>query len=363
MKTLVIHVGDHKTGTSSIQRTLANVRNGRTLQKQGTTYCVSGRGKRYAHHSLADQILKPDNFKGNNDLWAMLAQEIQTSKNHNFIVSSENFENVEPECIKKFTDKYLPKINIRIILYIRPHISRLISSYSQVTKQGFLHTTLEDFIRKQMKVNSLKYAVRIRKWRDCYGGNIIARPFIRKELHGKNVIDDFLKCALNIKDEQFEAKKTFNLIENNVSPSYKIIEVMKIHGSTVHNIDLEEYDETKFKYNREYARHIFEPLYESLINAYPEGSSKPYISPELLEEIKNFYRQDAQRVDRRCFGKKSFFEQSLNNGDGVVTTPVVAITPEEASIHLAYADFIKKSLPKLLVKAPTFTEEEAEETE
>ncbi|MCB1537020.1 MAG: hypothetical protein KDJ44_20495 [Rhodoblastus sp.] len=138
MKKLILHIGRHKTGTTSVQRFLAA--NADVLAARGVCYPMSGRGSDHpesnaadvdAHHRLA-QIFTMGNTRDAEAI-ERLRQSFLT-ETHAFdtvIVSSEVFQNVERfhELRKFFEGFYIVAVG-----YLREYASYVASAYAQEIK-------------------------------------------------------------------------------------------------------------------------------------------------------------------------------------------------------------------------------------
>lgn len=130
-KTLIVHIGTHKTGTTFFQNSLA--RNRDLLLKQGILYPKSGEIHN-AHFKLSWQLNDPANRAKPIDEvgdWPLLIKELQESPAHTALISSEEFSLTgQPQrfdLLKKYFD-------VRIFCMIRSPDAFLQSFYSQWVK-------------------------------------------------------------------------------------------------------------------------------------------------------------------------------------------------------------------------------------
>jgi hypothetical protein len=91
MRRCYIHIGTHKTGTTSIQRLLA--RNSATLLERGFLYPESGRMDEAhpGHHNIAWQVTRDRRFDKRLGTIDDLAREVRARHEH-VVLSSEDFE-------------------------------------------------------------------------------------------------------------------------------------------------------------------------------------------------------------------------------------------------------------------------------
>jgi hypothetical protein len=84
-----LHIGTHKTGTSSIQNFLLN--NQEYLRERGFLYPTAGRPKIFSdgHHNLFWALSNHKNYDPNVGAWEELISEIDSSQFQKIIVTSE----------------------------------------------------------------------------------------------------------------------------------------------------------------------------------------------------------------------------------------------------------------------------------
>ena len=193
-RALVLHLGDHKTGSTSIQQVLSS---GSIQAEQGLLF-PTGRPPRPHHNHIARAMIRkvkrPKHHKLEAELLTGLAEEIAASVADIAVISAENFEFSDPAHLAQVLETYLPDLapTARLIAYIRPHGERLLSSYAERTKQGLFHGDLEDFHAETEAEGEFYYAPRLEKWRSVFGDRFTARPMVRADLKAGDVVHDFL---------------------------------------------------------------------------------------------------------------------------------------------------------------------------
>ncbi len=166
-KTLYIHIGTHKTGSTAIQNFLYN--NNDLLKNNGIDYLV-GNCVWKAHHSLgwsfqgAEQpIIQYCSWK-NYGIINSIEDEIKSSKCNNFIISSENlffFKNID--FIERFFERF-NDFNIKIIVYLREQSSFIESWYLELIRADYckLDEDINYFIENPRY--NLDYYIELMKW-------------------------------------------------------------------------------------------------------------------------------------------------------------------------------------------------------
>ncbi len=230
-KTLIIHIGSPKTGTSSIQAYLTE--NREKLKKHNFLYPLSGilESKGNAQHHLSFAIrekypewIKEKNYKNKNELYMSLKKEIDNSNCQTVFISSESFSSFDQESIQKLSYE-IEKLNctVQIICFVRRPDLWIESWYSQVVKgHPFSSNTFQKFI----KSNKIDIFKKLKIWQNIFGYEYI--KIINYEKAGKGGILELINTYLEL--------PMMEKIENkNISPSNTCIEVLKFLNK---NLDL-----------------------------------------------------------------------------------------------------------------------------
>ncbi|NEQ55729.1 MAG: hypothetical protein F6K11_37435 [Leptolyngbya sp. SIO3F4] len=194
-KSIFLHIGLSKTGSSSIQKTLHRSR--KLLIQQKIDYVPVGFWG-WAHHNLAFQVredsrfhneLKPSKkFKESLGTWQTLQKYLEASTAESFIISSEGFGSLQFNEIAKIF-KHLGGYDTKVVIYVRNQLDMASSNYRQILnthdfplRQHFYHS-LENEMYKFNKV--------VENWASFVGlENIHIRVF---ENCVNDVTNDFLK--------------------------------------------------------------------------------------------------------------------------------------------------------------------------
>lgn len=193
---LILHIGHHKTGSTSIQEAFA-------------THRVAVKGKRVLYPAQISHNYLPKQF----DSWirtgvaekstpgrpglADLSALLQARDFDYAVISSEMFEPAKPAEFDKVVRHFLlPHVDDHaVICYVRPHAARILSSYAEQVKVGLFEEGLPEFHQKMLGLGKLHYAPRLAEWSGIYGAHFVARPMVRDILQGGSVVEDFARLA------------------------------------------------------------------------------------------------------------------------------------------------------------------------
>lgn len=222
VKKLVIHLGDSKTGSTSIQSTLAN----RKWESDAHTLFYSAK---FNHSRLADTLYRKSCEKFRAERFQSVARKLNRSDADIGVISAEQFEFCNPKLLSDAIGEYLPqyKDNLQLVSYIRPHTSRILSSYAQQIKRGVYGGELGQFCHYFFQEKKrIHYSERCQSWKDVFGDAYIVRPLIPALLKGGDVVTDFLYLCFD--DDQFSVRA---LIRNNESLGVEDLSVLRhIHA-------------------------------------------------------------------------------------------------------------------------------------
>ena len=281
VKSLVLHIGDPKTGSSSIQRALF----GHKVECPTVSFDYPPLSSAYV---LANTLQRTSSAAYRAERFSGYSDWLDQSDADVAIVSAEQFSTYSPDAVNAAFLDYVPAhaATMRVISYARPHVSRLLSAYAQRTKVGNLDTDLEDFYLRLRFNKFMNLHRRVLNWRAVYGERFILRPFIRSELQDGDVVADFMGLVLN--------GKPFRLLEAtmaNVSMTYEALSGLRLLQTTLLNQGVSEH-----------SRHTVGSRISTLVAALPTGAgTRLQIGKALYQRILAQCMDDAQNLDRDFF--------------------------------------------------------------
>jgi hypothetical protein len=201
-RTLFVHIGTHKTGTTSIQNFLrchsTRLKEcGVFVPTAGTLNLTSG------HHNIAWEIRKDPRYNPRIDGIAELVEELKTSNESTAVISSEDFEYLVqyPIELKAFDDRVeAAGFSTKYIVYFRERDSYARSLYCEL-EVGGLVDNFDEFrqsIEKlgYVRVNGdwyyeFRYDLFVKNWENLLGPKVRAYSY-DESVQGIGLLPSFL---------------------------------------------------------------------------------------------------------------------------------------------------------------------------
>lgn len=225
MKTIYLHIGPAKTGTTTIQQSLHD--NEQLLSSIG--YAIPRTGQvspgQAGHHNLAWELNGNEHFNPKYGVWAELIKELEGITHEKIILSAEGFSLYTPEKIQLLKE-LLQNYSVNVILYLRRQDFWLQSMWAEKLKKGeneYFHLSLQEWIDRSLTItNTCDYHNLIERWGVVFGrGNIIPRVLEKSQFKG-TLFQDFLS-ACQVPD----AMRFRDTIEMNISPGIKTLVLIR----------------------------------------------------------------------------------------------------------------------------------------
>jgi hypothetical protein len=198
-KTLILHAGMGKTGTTAIQHTFW--RNRAALARAGIAYPAIGIGER-AHHLISPLILPALTAQAP---WrrhiapATWAPKVAALPEPRVFMSTEIISSAEPAQIAAFCAALEPFFDLRLCLYLRRQDDMIAAAYAQGVKGGKQNHPIGAVFRKRL--GHYDYMNRIAPWEAALGRDrLIILPYERGQFHQGDLIRDVLFRTLGLAD-------------------------------------------------------------------------------------------------------------------------------------------------------------------
>lgn len=317
---LIIHVGNHKAGSTSLQMAFH---------------------KKNIEADIFYPDAHPDSPVNHNHNWygrsigtdreesvmGYLKEQIKNKKR--VVISTAWYNYLSPEALEKHIDKHFAPIakNIRIIRYIRPALDYWRSNYAECSKIGDIRTDFETYYKSTDHVPPIYYDKILKSQRKY---SITTRPFVKDALYKNDIVDDFLHFCVG---DDYEV--TSRIIENVALPVQYLSAVMYMH-SLFYNRGFDEIRNDGYIMAEVLEKHV------SIKNPIPY-----HLPPNMVKEIATDpkYIYDAKAVDALLTPGKSYLSDSLkthldNLPDQSVSLKVEDwYTPEAIEMMKAWAEF------------------------
>ena len=184
MRELILHVGMHKTGTTSIQRSLQG------LPAKGFRYVDLG----HANHSnlviAAFADVPGKNVRSSQRVEAMrertlraLDTELSRPEFDKFVISGEGIVKLRPPAVEALRDKLLQYVDrVHVFAYMREPVGFSTSALQQRVKGGMA----------EYELPQPDYRKKFARFIDVFGAaNVTGKPFARDQLKDGSVVVDF----------------------------------------------------------------------------------------------------------------------------------------------------------------------------
>lgn len=283
---LYLHIGDCKTGSTTIQTMLAKG-------------ACSTPGTRLLYPAPGMQGMLPRTLTTRKEIqskrWTGIARRLAETDWDVAVISTELFEFSNPRAVARAVRDHIPDHaeTVRVIAYVRPHASRLVSQFAENLKLGHETHDFQHFYDRMDRMKRLDYADRLDRWQAEFGDRLIVRPFVPDRLDGGDVRRDFLATILQ--GRPFELHPAIDSNESLSLPDLTLLRMLNQHFAA----RLEPGNPQQVAFGKQFGR---------ILHANP--SDRP---PEKLRLPRDIYDQaaarfseDAERMDQLWVGRPCF---------------------------------------------------------
>ena len=180
-KRIFLHIGPHKTGTTSIQATLRF--NSEYLETCGVCYLPVGLGptpdRIHGQHNLAYEICGDYRFDPDGATWSEAMRFIDESHYRTFIISSEAFSTCDVGMVRRLADLLAP-YDAMVIYMPRNHVNVINSIFGQNAAKWNTRNT-SDWFRRLIKSMTFLHAPKVAPWVETFGPAALRFPVFELE--------------------------------------------------------------------------------------------------------------------------------------------------------------------------------------
>lgn len=314
-KTLIIHIGDHKTGSTTLQNAFATKK---VFLEGAQIFYPANLNHNYLLGAFKAESEDQTSFfvprLGRPDLATLRAQIVATDADY-VLISGEQFENMEPAAFKRVTDRWFADIvdQIRVVAYVRPHAQRFISNFAELVKIGAVEGDLNEYLERILETGRYHFATRFSQWRAAYGEDFILRPMILDELYNGSVIDDFVHTAFD--------GMPFRLGDFEIDNQ----------STGLHELMFLKFIQARFDQSQKFIRHTMAREIVRYLGAFDEGNKpkKLLLHRALAEDMRAIYWNDACAMDTDFFPGKMLFQNALHDACETATSLPMSLSPKD----------------------------------
>ena len=187
-----IHIGPHKTGTTSIQWFLKENRS--ALLEYG--YFVPESGTIHgAHHPIARKLCGLEVPDHQQLVDVTFAQAINATRCEAVVISSESLDGLfrNADCARTFFNRFRDlNLETKLVVFPRNQSQAINSRYAQVVTGFRRSDPFEAFVRAELRHASFRY-VHLIALADAFEAELIARPFSAETI-ARGVVPEFLRA-------------------------------------------------------------------------------------------------------------------------------------------------------------------------
>lgn len=287
-KTIYLHVGYQKTGSTALQFFLLKNRN--KLREHGIQYPKTGL-LRNAHHRFMASFGMPSTEWGKpekspEEYFKEFKEEIESSKCSSVVISSEDFSYFDD--LERVVEGFY-EYHVRIVVYLRRQ-DNFIQSRMRHYIKSFHHKYTKEEIPEDLWGHA-DYAEKIDNWLKYIDKeDILIRVYEKGQLKGGNVFSDFLDCfGLTLEDGFFIPEKEKNPTFNRDS-----LEILRI----TNQISLPKSVRVNF------GRLVSRALDGSDAMFIGLNGDHTFLPPEMRLSIFNKYEEENSRIAREFLNRE-----------------------------------------------------------
>lgn len=228
VKTLIVHLGDCKTGSTAIQSALSS---GSYVLPRGGTILYPAQINHNQHAlTISDLPEAPVHAPFREARFRALARAMDDSEADWGVISAELFEFVKPGALKAVLDEFFPAYagRTRLIAYVRPYHSRIVSGYAEALKKSGGPPTMAAYFERRKGAQRF-YHPRISAWKETFGDAFTVKVYHPDRLRAGDVVHDFIAYAT----QQPRARSTLGVVPNSSLSLPDLAMMREVHARII----------------------------------------------------------------------------------------------------------------------------------
>lgn len=304
---LYVHIGLHKTGTSTIQRFFRL--NTALTEKHGLVFPDLGFESR-THGGVIAALRDIEKGDASGEAVFEAIDRLADVDGRSYLLSTENFELMAPRRIEMFAERIRRRHDVSIVAYVRDLTRLMPSVYAQRTKKGRNLRDFDTFFAMTEDWKRFRVSEIIGRWGEVFGWDKVrVRALDRDALIGGDLVSDAVAAVglpLSVIEEAPAAtRETFN-----ASPPWEAVETLRAIYAAIDAADL-DWDRLG-RSNRVQRKTFTEPGGEQgvvykinrLEDACAEaavaaggGGRVQYLTPEQWSALRDLYVSEIERLN------------------------------------------------------------------
>jgi len=278
LKTIYLHIGFGKTGTSSVQEFFFG--NREEFANQDLQYPMTGLIP-YAHHGLA-LFQFTEMPEGVQNLYLDLLEEIRNSPCSKVLLSSEQFCFLKKAYVAKVGSLF-SEFKVKIIFYVRTQTKLIESTFLEWQKADLDYKgNIDNFYNVAKR--GFDFSLRLQPWIEVFGSDsIVVRVYDKKAIGDDTCLDVMKVLGLGLNEKVSEAN-----LRSNIS---LLPEFSKILGLV-----------DKSEIAKDQRKLIVNELLQ-LSKYFKQSSSCSLLSEELKRDILNHYASSNELLSQQFLSK------------------------------------------------------------
>jgi hypothetical protein len=312
-RTIVLHVGDMKTGSTSIQAALA----GGNVPDVGISLAYPGSG---LNHNIMKGPLTT-RVTGRRPRLEEFRETVASHSADLCVISAELLSLGDPQILREVFEAYLADLaeTYVVLHYFRPHYEAVVSRYAEDIKIGRAADTFEEHVRQSIDSGLYHHAARIAQWQGVFGARYRYRPMIRAELARQDAVADFFTTILGPLPDTWQPPPTIN--ESLPPEALEILRLLQRHTTELPQ-------EFRSTLGREFARLHSEVCGKRSTARLPVPAS----AARLMEAA---FEADAAQMDKAFFGGRPLYLPALRRSVETAEPDCASAPPQHSGPEIA----------------------------